>query len=190
MEKLRNFTVEDLRHQLFADAAEVVRGSRIVFLYRVLEEQASTTGTTLAFTTENNLSISKDADSTATKDGAIRTPNEAEIEAGATSIFKKGDLLIGKLKTAMLGGKLIEVWRANLDDPVSTAEGNQKFYGTYYQGYLTSFEETSNAEDYVEFSLTFGINGNGVDGAVTVTTQQQEEAQYQFVDTTVQTQGA
>lgn len=174
-------------HQLFASASEVVKGTKIVYLYRVISQQAAQAGATLAFTTENGLSISKDADSTKTKDGSVRTPNDAEIEITATSMFKKGDPLIAQLKAAMLNDKIIEVWRANLEDPVSTSPGNTKFYGTYYQGYLTSFEETSNAEDYVEYSLTFGINGNGADGEVTVTTTQQAVAQYVFTDTVIQT---
>lgn len=177
------------KNQLFAEAVEAVKGTKIVYLYRVISQQASQAGAVLAFTTENGLSISKDADSTSTKDGNIRTPGDAEIEITATSIFKKGDSLIAQLKEAMLNDKIIEVWRANLEDPVSTASGNQKFYGTYYQGYLTSFEETSNAEDYVEYSLTFGINGTGVNGEVTVTTSQQEIAQYAFTDTVIQTPG-
>lgn len=170
-------------HQLFAEAAEAVKGSKVVFLYRVLEQATQTEGAILAFTTENGLNISKDADSTATKDGSIRTPGEAEIEITASSIFKKGDEVIEKLKSAMLNDKILEIWRANLEAP---GTGENKFKGTYYQGYLTSFEETSNAEDYVEYSLTFGINGKGADGDVTVTVEQQEAAQYTFTDTTQQ----
>lgn len=164
--------------QLFNEA---VKGTKIIFLYRVKSKSAQKTGTNIAFVTENGLSISKDADSTATKDGAIRTPGEAEIEVTSTSIFKKGDGIIDELKKAMLDDELLEIWRANLEDP---GTGDNKFKGTYYQGYLTSFEETSNAEDYVEYSLTFGINGKGADGDVTVTTDQQEAAAYVFADTT------
>lgn len=164
--------------QLFAEA---VKGKKIIFLYRVLSDAAEEDGTNLAFVTENGLSISKDADTTATKDGPIRTPGEAEIEITSTSIFMKGDEKIDRLKTAMLNDELIEIWRANLEDPVSGSE--TKFKGTYYQGYLTSFEETSNAEDYVEYSLTFGVNGVGADGDVTVTAAQQEQANYVFTDT-------
>lgn len=164
--------------QLFAEA---VQGKKIVYLYRVHEKAATEDGVMLAFTTENSMSIDKDADSTATKDGPIRTPGEPEIEIESTSIFKKGDTKIDELKTAMLGDKLIEIWRANLEAPV--ANQNNKFSGTYYQGYLTSFEETANAEDFVEYSLTFGINGKGADGNVTVTAEQQEAAAYVFADT-------
>jgi hypothetical protein len=75
----------------------------------------------------------------------------------------------------------ISLWEANLEEPAS--EGGNKFKGAYYQGYLTELEKTSNAEDFVECSLTFGINGAGVKGDVTVTAEQQEIANYVFADT-------
>lgn len=170
--------MEKFNLQMFAEA---VGGKKIVYLYRVHENASTDAGTNLAFVTENSMSISKDADSTATKDGPIRTPGEAEIEIESTSVFKKGDIVIQKLKNAMLNDKLLEIWRANLEAPA--LGGTNKFAGTYYQGYLTSFEEASNAEDFVEYSLTFGINGKGVDGDVTVTVEQQEAATYVFADT-------
>lgn len=49
---------------------------------------------------------------------------------------------------------------------------------------MTEVEKTSNAEDMVEVSLTFGVNGTGQKGDVTVTTAQQEIAAYVFTDTT------
>lgn len=58
-----------------------------------------------------------------------------------------------------------------------------KFKAKYFQGYLTECEITSNAEDMVEVSLTFGINGSGVDGYATVSQEQQEMANYVFADT-------
>lgn len=164
--------------QMFAEA---VSGKKIVYLYRVLDTAATKAGTALAFTTENGRTKSKDADSTETKDGAIRTPGAAEVEITATSILAKGDTFIDELEDAMDADKLIEIWEANLDEPAS-AESN-KFKGRYYQGYLTEFEKTSNAEDFVECSLTFGVNGVGVKGDVTVSAEQQEIAAYVFADT-------
>lgn len=166
--------------QLFAEA---VSGKKIVYLYRVLSEAATNTGVALAFTTENSRTKSKDADSTETKDGAIRTPGAAEVEITATSILSKGDTLVSKLEQAMDDNAIIEIWEANLAEPV-TGSGSNKFKGTYYQGYLTEIEVSSNAEDFVEVSLTFGINGAGASGNVTVSTEQQEIAAYVFADTT------
>ena len=166
--------------QMFA--ATAVPGSKLVYLYRILSQSSTTTGTVMAFTTENTKTKSKDADTTITKDGAIRTPSATEIEITATSMLAKGDKLIPELEKAMDEDEVIEIWEANLEEKGSG--GGDKFKGRYYQGYLTEFEITSNAEDYVEVSTTFGINGTGVEGEVTVTKAQQEIANYVFKDTT------
>lgn len=165
--------------QLFADA---VSGKKIVYLYRVLGE--NTAAAALAFTTENSRSKSKDADTTETKDGVIRTPGATEVEITATSILKKGDTLIAALEAAMDNDTAIEIWEANLEE---SGTASNTFKGKYYQGYLTEFEMSSNAEDFVECSLTFGINGTGATGEVTVTAAQQEIAAYVFADTTAKT---
>ena len=164
--------------QLFAN--EAVQGKKLVYLYRILSEAAKEDGTTLAFTTENGRTKSKDADSTATKDGSIRTPGAAGVEITATSILKKGDKLIDKLEKALDEDSLIEIWEANLMEPA--ADGNNKFKGKYFQGFLTEIEYTANADEFVEVSLTFGINGTGEDGDITITTSQREQA-YAFADT-------
>ena len=164
--------------QLFADA---VSGKKIIYLYRVLENAAADDAAAMAFTTENETSISKDADATVTKDGTVRTPNAAEIEITATSLFAKGDTLCDKMRQAMLQDKKMEVWEVNLAEPVQSQ--SNKFKATYYQGYLTEFTKTSSAEDHVEISITFGVEGTGADGSATVTTEQQEIAAYAFADT-------
>ena len=165
--------------QLFAEA---VKGKKIIYLYRVKEESATEDAMQLAFTTENGRTKSKDADSTATKDGSIRTPGVAEVEITATSILSKGDTLIEKLETALDNDQLLEIWEVNLEEKGSNTNSG-KFKGMYFQGFLTELEKTSNAEDMVEISLTFGCNGNGKTGYVTVTAEQQEAADYVFTDT-------
>lgn len=165
--------------QLFAEA---ISGRRIIYLYRLLSEAAAQAATRLAFATENGRTKSKDADSTATKDGSIRTPGTAEVEITSTSVLSKGDTMIGKLEDAMDSDALIEIWEVNLDEPASGGEGN-KFKGMYFQGYITEFEKSSPSDDFTEISLTFGINGSGKRGDVTVSAEQQEEANYVFTDT-------
>lgn len=164
--------------QMFAEA---VHGKKLVYLFRILSEASTANGTTLAFTTENSVTMSKDSDTTATKDGAIRTPGEVEIEISATALLAKGDEMYAKFKNAMINNELVEIWEANLEEPVEG--GANKFKGTYYQGYITEFEKTSGSEDHVECSTTFAVNGTGADGDVTVTVEQQEVANYVFTDT-------
>ena len=164
--------------------AEALQGSKIIYLYRLLEEQATEDAFRLAFVTEDSISYSKDADSTVTKDGTIRTPSAVEIEKPLTCILSQGDTDIDKLKGAMLNDKIVELWEANLAEPV--ANQSNKFKGTYFQGYITSFEKSSNAEDMVEIQMTIGVNGKGADGNVTVTASQQDDASYVFTDTPAQ----
>ena len=163
--------------QLFAEA---VQGKKIVYLFRIKSKAASNDAKTIAFTTENGRTKSKDADSTMTKDGPIRTPGTTETEITVSSILAKGDELIDELEDAMDNDELMEVWEANLAEASS---GSNKFKGMYFQGYMTSFEEASPADDFVELSLTFGLNGAGKRGDVTVTAEQQEAAEYVFADT-------
>lgn len=158
-----------------------VAGRRLIYLYRVHSDAASADGTILGLTTENGRTKSKDADSTATKDGSIRTPGAMEQEITASSLLVKGDTMIEKLEDALDNDKLMDIWEANLDEAGST-DGTYK--GRYFQGYITELEKSSNAEDMVELSLTFGINGAGATGDVTVSDEQAEAATYVFIDTT------
>ncbi len=163
--------------QMFAEA---VQGKKIIYLFRILKNAATKAAVVMAFTTENERTKSKDADSTATKDGSIRTPGATETEITATAILAVGDTLAEELEDAMDNDELIEIWEVNLDE--ETTGG--KFKGCYYQGYLTEFSLTSSAEEHAEYSTTFAINGTGAKGDVTVSAEQQEIAAYVFKDTT------
>lgn len=166
--------------QLFAEKT-AVSGKKIIYMYRLLKEASAEDATLVAYVTENGRTIEVDADSTATKDGSIRTAGVPEIEITATSLLTKGDTMIDKLEDAALAGDVIEIWEINLEEPATAGE---KFKATYYRGYLTSFEKNSESDSFVEISLTFGISGNGKRGEATVSAEQQEEASYVFADTT------
>lgn len=164
--------------QLFAEA---VSGKKIVYLLRILSKAATANGEVLAFVTENERSKSKDADITITKDGMIRTPSDSETEITFTALLAKDDSTIDDLEDAMDNNEIVECWEANLEEPAG--EGDNKFKGMYFQGYLTEVTKSSNAEDFVEVSLTYAANGSGVRGDVTVSADQQEAASYVFTDT-------
>lgn len=164
-----------------SSSVEAVAGKNLIYLYRVLKDAATKAGTGIAFTTENSRSKSKDADAVNTKDGAIRVPSGGEVEISTTAILTKGDTMFASLEGAMDSDDIIELWEVNLSE-AGTASGT--FKGRYFQGYLTDMEVTSSAEDMVEVALTFGINGNGATGDVTVSEQQQAIAAYVFKDAT------
>lgn len=161
----------------------VIKGNRIIYLYRILKEEATNDAAAIAFTTENSRSKSRDSDTVTTKDGTIRVPGEVETEISTTALFSsENDEMIAKVEKALDDGDKVEIWEVNLDKP-GTDTNNGKFAAKYFQGYVTSFELTSNSEDHAEASLDFGIEGKGVDGYATVTDEQQEIAAYAFKDT-------
>ena len=64
-----------------------------------------------------------------------------------------------------------------------TEDNADKYKATYYQGYISEFTPSATAEDSVELSLSFAINGIGQDGYATLTENQAEVVQYTFKDT-------
>ena len=160
-----------------------IQGKRIIYLYRILKDAATDDATALAFTTENERTKSRDADTTETKAGPIRTPGALETEITTTAIFSsESDEMITKLEKAVDDSEKVEIWEVNLDKP-GTSDNVGKFAAKYFQGYVTEFGSTSSAEDHAEASLTFGIEGTGADGYATVSDEQQEIASYVFADT-------
>ena len=161
----------------------VIKGNRIIYLYRILKDAATDDATAVAFTTENSKSKSRDSDTVTTKDGTIRFPGEVETEISTTALFaSENDAMIDKLEKALDDGDKVEIWEVNMDKP-GTSDNASKFAAKYFQGYVTSFELSSNSEDHAEASLDFGIEGKGVDGYATVTDEQRELAAYVFKDT-------
>lgn len=160
--------------------AEAIAGKKIIYKFRLLENQAKEDAWTLAFTEENENDISIDADSTATKDGAVRTPGVPEIEITATALMAKDDPKVREIKNAALSSKLFEIWEINSEEAGTTTG---KYKATYYQGYCTEWDLSSNAEDNAEIELTFGVNGTGAEGEVSLTTAEIDEAAYAFKDT-------
>lgn len=167
--------------------AEAIQGKQIVYLFRVLSKATTKAATLMAFATENERTKSKDADSTATKDGSIRTPGVSETEITATAILAKGDTLIDELDEAMENDELVECWEVNRAEK-GTSDNAQKYKAKYFQGYITELTVTTSAEDMAEVSITYGANGSGEDGYATLSAEQEAVASYSFADTTQQTE--
>ena len=160
-----------------------IMGNRIVYLYRVLKDEATDDAKAIAFTTENERTKSRDTNTVETKDGPIVTPGAMESEITVTAVFSsEGDEIIGKLEKALDNSEMVEVWEANLDKP-GEAENEGKFASKYFRGQVADFGLTSSSEDHAEASLTFSLNGTGEDGYASLSDEQLELASYVFRDT-------
>lgn len=162
--------------------AEAVQGIDVILLFRLLKDQGTDSGTKLAFQTEHEVSETRDSDSLATKDGAIITPQALETEITCTSILAKDDEMVTMLRDAQRKGETVEIWEIDRSQ-VGTATNANKYKATYYQGKVTEWTKSPSAEDALEISLTFSIQGEGQDGYATLTADQQTVVQYAFTDT-------
>lgn len=169
--------------QIFADALEAVHGSDVVYMYRVLEKASTQSAKGLAFTTENEESMSTDSDTTETKDGSVVKTGSVSIEITASSILSKGDALIGDLEEALKKHKKVELWKINMKEPGTSSDAS-KYKATYYHAYLTEKSETSASDDLAQLELTFQVEGTGASGYATVTAEQKALIEYAFQDTT------
>ena len=153
------------------------KGIDSILLFRLLSEASKADGAKLAFQTEHSTEKSRDTNSVKTKDGVLQSVGGIEVSITATTIMAEDDELVAKLETAM---DKVEVWEIEKN----AKKKGDKFESVYYQGYLTSFKKTKNAEDLIELELEFAVNGTGVKGYATLNTSQAEVAQYEFADTT------
>lgn len=162
--------------------AEAKKGIDVILLYRVLKNEAKEAAWKMAFQTEHSNGKSRDADSTATKDGPIQNMAAIEYDFSATSIVAVGDKHIDELDDAFDNSELIEIWEIDKAEK-GTDTDVDKYKATYFQGYVSSFSKTPNAEDALELEIEFAINGIGQKGYATLTTDQAEVVSYVFKDT-------
>lgn len=163
---------------------EAKKGIDVILLYRLLKKETAQGAWKLAFQTEHEIGLSREASSAPTKDGAVQSIAQLEYEFSATSIVAKGDAHVKEMRQALIDGELIEIWEIDKSEKGTVAVNQDKFAATYYQGFVTSFSQTANSEDGVELSLEFAINGTGQDGFASLSEDQAEVVQYVFKDTT------
>lgn len=161
------------------------KGIDIILLYRILKKSTEEAAWKLAFQTEHENGMSRDVEGTATKDGTVQSLGAVEYDFSATSIVAVGDPHYYELKQAFIDGEVIEFWEINKAElaPETDSENAGKFFGTYYQGYLSDFSRSAATEDASELEMSLAVNGIGQDGWCTLTDEQAEIVQYVFKDT-------
>lgn len=173
---------------MFDDAVTYTaeQGKDIIILLRPMNKANAQAAALIPFGTSDTESISADTDQTVTKDGVIGTAGSASVELSKEGLMHHNSadpdatISIDDLKAAMKKREKVEAWVVDLSRPAAT-EG--KYLGTYYQGYLTSFETEAAAEDLASVSMEYSADGVGADGACTVDANTKEIAAYVFKDT-------
>lgn len=164
--------------------AELLSGKNFILFFRKHADQATTDGAKLKFQTEHSFSFEKETEATTTKDGIVNSISDGENTADITSLAYADDTetveVWKQLRTWFKANELIEVWQVDVD---SGTVGGTDFDAEYFQGYITSFEISAPADGNVELSMSYAINGSGVEGTDTLTAEQLatvQAAQYEY----------
>lgn len=163
--------------------AELIAGKQYMAFFRRWADHTTKNAARIRFQTELKLKSEKETDTTTTKDGSVNSIADGENSAEFTSLAYREDKGVvaawKELRKWYKANDVVEFWLVDLGS--KTKEG--KYEVEYYQGYFKSFEINANADENVELSYEYTINGNGIEAQDTLTKEQLaavEAAQYAY----------
>ena len=160
-------------------ASAPIKGDKLVFYYRLLKNEKTKDAMMIGYQTEGGENLSRDSDTTATKSGPIPVPGTLEVELSFTALVEKNGTAEKELKSALYDSEKVEIWLVNLGRPSTEAN---KYDASYYQGIVSQFEKSADADDFATYATTFKGEGKPQDGYVTVTKEEEEALAYAFRD--------
>lgn len=163
----------------FVEAPDTARfGIKTLLLTRLNGD--SNAAKNLMYQTDLELSKEADSDSTITKSGSIAQPGGIEVTLSATVIAAVGDKTLKMLEDAFDHQKSVEFW---LIDSQNKKTDEDKYWTYYMQGFINTFTMSANAEDLVEVEIEVTVDQLPQQDWGTLSAEQKQLAQYQFVDT-------
>ncbi|WP_273478656.1 phage major tail protein, TP901-1 family [Ignavigranum ruoffiae] len=155
-------------------------GKSIILLIRNLEKEKTESAHYILFQTEYEKTISTEVEETITKTGTEKSSSPTSTEITTTALSKEDDKVLDELEDGMHTGEKYGFWEINKE--VTNEEG--KYKSIYFEGTITNFQYTANAEESVEVSMDLSITGQGQRGFATLSEEQKDFVQYAFKDTT------
>lgn len=166
--------------------ARVIQGKDLMAFFRRVVDQKTQDAGKIRFQMEHTINSEKEAESTNTKDGIVNTITDGENSAEFTSLAYREDgetvNMWKELRKWYKNRDKVEFWQVDLGS--KRMEGGKEVYDVdYFQGYFTNFEISAPADDKVELSYEFAIDGNGIQAVDSLTDSQKaavESAQYDY----------
>ena len=164
--------------------AEMLQGKSHMLFMRAYKDRETEDGAKLRFQTEHSVSEDKETETIGTKDGNQITINDGESTIDITSYAYNEDdgteAFWKQVHRWFKDNEKVEIWDVDVSNP--TEEGSVT--ATYYRGYFTSFEQSKPYDGNIELSLSYSIEGTGVEGTDVLTPEQlavAEGAQYEYL---------
>lgn len=165
---------------------QAIMGTDEVLYFRKL---GSTEAGTLVLQTEHSKSASRERETTPTKFGSVSRKGLLEEELTISALQASDDPYFNILQDSVYDDYPMECWAVKLNKAETTTGGDgsgevTKYQGEYRQGFVTSWEESSNSEEEATVEGTFMTEGKRQKGLVTLSPEQIEELEYVFHDMT------
>lgn len=158
-----------------------IRGKDKILFFRLFKDSGSREAARLALQIEHEWKYERDNESRKTKDGAIVQGGGLEVSLEVNAISTR-DELNKMLWESVKKGLKLEVWEVDLSSAVDSQANT--YTALYAQGNLNEWTIPANVEELEEVSTTMMIDGQPVEGQVTLTEEEvkEVEAVYEFTD--------
>lgn len=157
----------------------VSKGSKTVLFFQAMDDTiADGNNLRLAFQTEHQFNSEREAIEETTKDGVLKDAGEINANIEFTCYVVRDNATYNLVEDAYLKGKPLQVWEVDITEESDVG----KYYATYGQGTLSTFNKSSSTDSYTELSATFNINLTPQQGEVSLTPEEFQAVQYAFND--------
>lgn len=157
---------------------EAYQGINSFIMLRRLSEEGTASAVKIALQTTHTLTVSRDTDSQATKDGNIVTDAPAETELEVENIGSDDELNDLLWESAEKGTK-VEVWEVQ-KNRTKVIDDKKHYFMKYMQGSVNEMEADNDADDSVTGDATFSIDGTPKWGWGTLPEAIEEAMDYAF----------
>lgn len=154
---------------------DAIMGIDNIGFFRLLAEDHKMAAQLIPHQTSFDFDMTRDADSTATKDGSIAVP--AGLKTELTNKFIDAISYVSDaIATAILNGEQVEIWMVNRRRKNTAG----KYFGWYIRGYVTEDSGSNDADDSSTREITFNATGAPKRGWMTLTKEMEEEIDFGF----------
>lgn len=168
---------------------EIVNGKHSILLFRELSKASEKPADIMLFQEEHTFSYEREYDKVVTKSGVVLKQGNLDTEVEIEAIQAVYDPVQEFLERSVIDGIKLELWQVNTDPRVKNEDG--EYPAIYVQGYLSTWEPASPAEDEPDISGAFMVEYEPTFGWTKLSEVQESavQAAYGFRDTDVHKEG-
>lgn len=155
--------------------ANKLQGKRVLVAVRKLSEQATKDAYILPLQTSGDFDLSRDTDTTTTKDGIVSTSGALELDF-SVELIDSDDVVLDLLEDSLINETMLEVWRIKFDKKDSQGRA----FAHYMHAKVTEDSQSADADDIATREFTFTNEGDPKRGYLVLPTNIQEAIDYAF----------